>query len=133
MSGVEAAVIALKLFPVVLKAANALFPIVDGAKYWWSFEHEYKKLISRLRDESMFYQRNLRNLVEPLGIDMDDYGSLNHNPNLQLWYDPRIRAQLVASMERQEYELLVDRLKDMNVALENIRQLLTNVKDEVRI
>jgi hypothetical protein len=128
MSGVEIAVVALKVFPVLLKTANDFVPIFEGLKNWWSFEENFKNFISVIHTESISYQQNLQFLLSPLGLDLEENGSLHKQASSKLWHDPAIRAQLKRRIQDEHLDWFIGQLQIMNDTLQKLFKLLPDIR-----
>jgi len=133
MSGIEIAAIVLKTFPILLQGANALFPIFQGTRDWFTFEQTYHNFISDIRTESIFYKQSLRIFLTPLQLHLEENGSMHQNANAPLWYDPTIRNKIKLRIQEENFDWFLDQLRTIDRTLHDLYNLLPKQGEKVSV
>jgi hypothetical protein len=131
MSGVEIAAIVLKTFPTLLQGANALFPIFQGTKDWFTFEQTYRNFISDIRAESIFYKQSLRIFLTPLELHLEENGCMHQNASAPLWYDPAIRNKIRLRIQEENFDWFLDQFRTIDCTLHDLYNLLPQQGEKV--
>lgn len=120
MSGIEILAVVLKTLPVLLTTANAIYPIFNSLKHWWSFEQEYEAFIGDIESIMMFYGQHLLIFLQPLELDLEENTSMHENPDSRLWYDLTIRAKIRRRIPDKDYAYFMKQMRIMHDALEQL-------------
>lgn len=134
MSGIETAVAVVKLFPLLITAANAMYPLLKNMAFWWSYEKTYTAFIESIITEKLFYDQHLQILLQPLDLDLECGTPMHEDPDSELWYDPAVRAKLRRHIGEDNYLWFVRRVEIMSSTLQDLIKLLpTTPQGEVSL
>lgn len=87
MSGIEIAPVILRALPALFQAANAVLPLVQGGKDWWTFEIAYGRFIGDICTERITYEQNLKIFLGPLELHLEESTAWYRDANASLWHD----------------------------------------------
>jgi hypothetical protein len=124
MSGIEAAGIALGVFPILYEGAKKLRETFNDVGTWWRFENEFEDFVLAIEKEHIAFSQNLEILLAPLDIKESERQQLQNDPSSMLWYEPRIQSELKQRIQDRYYMFYMRQLQELKNAVEKLHKLL---------
>jgi hypothetical protein len=122
MSGFEIVGVVLGVLPLVIAALEHYEDSVRVIHRYYYYKKEIRRLVLIIRTE----QVELKNTCEQLLTDIvpvQQIEELLKDPRSTSWESPEVTRRLKARL-RDSYEVYMERLKQMNAALEELRSRL---------
>ena len=123
MSGVEAAGIALAVFPLLISALEHYRESAEVLGDWWKFKRKYTKCKRDIEYHQLTFTANLEELLLPLVADDEDMEVLISDPGGSRWGDPELEVRLRARLPNS-YEAYLDSVNE-------IKEIMTGLKKEL--
>ena len=128
MSGIEAAGLALGIFPIILTALENYRETAEVVKDWWKFKRKYVKCKRDVEYYQIAFESNLKQLLLPLVCDDDEIGILMSNPGGAGWQNEDLDAKLRERLPNA-YESYRDSINEINGVMRKLTQELGLDKD----
>ena len=113
MSGIEAAGLALAIFPIVLTALENYRETAEVIGDWWKFKRKYIKCKRDVEYYQIAFESNLKQLLLPLICDDDQIGILMSNPGGVGWFEEELDTKLRERLPNA-YEAYLDSVNEIN-------------------
>ena len=94
MSGVEAAGLALAVFPILLSALENYRETAEVVSDWWRFKRKWLRCKRDIEYHQIAFASNLEQLLLPLVCDDDQINSLMSDPGGAGWHQEALNAKL---------------------------------------
>lgn len=131
MSGIEIAPIILRILPALFQAANAVLPLVQGGKDWWTYEIAYKMFIGDIRTERITYEQNLKIFLGPLEMYLEESTAWYKSANAPLWHDSAMQDRIKRRIGFEEYDWFLDKLRCMDATVKSLHDMLPKQNGKV--
>jgi hypothetical protein len=131
MSGVEAAGIALAVFPLLISALEHYRESAEVLGDWWKFKRKYVKCKRDIEYHHITYTQNLQELLLPLIVDDDEVEDLVNDPGGAKWKDPSLEASLKDRLPNT-YEAYLDSMSEISTIMTDLRKELGLDNDQLQ-
>ena len=128
MSGIEAAGIALGVFPIILSALEKYRESAEVVGDWWKFKRKYVKCKRDVEYLQFCLSSNLEQLLLPLVCDDDQIEALMKDPGGAGWEEQELDSGLRERLPNA-YEAYLDSINEINHVLKKLKQELGLDKD----
>jgi len=131
MSGFEIAGVVLGAFPILLNVLECYQEGCEPLKEFWSFDRTFINFIDDLRHERMLYERTIKQLLEPLGMEEEERKALFISP--EEWGDDKLKDALAKRLGA-EHDRFLRHIVRMDEIMSSFRKLLKteDVSDHAR-
>ena len=128
MSGIEAAGLALAIFPIVLTALENYRETAEVIGDWWKFKRKYIKCKRDVEYYHIAFESNLKQLLLPLICDDDQIGILMSDPGGDGWFEEELESKLRERLPNA-YEAYLDSVNEITGVMRKLTQELGLDKD----
>lgn len=128
MSGIDAAGIALAVFPIALSALEHYRETAEVVGDWWKFKRKYVKCKRDVEYHQIAFASNLEQLLLPLVCDDDQISILMSDPGGPSWRNEELDMKLRERLPNA-YEAYFDSINEINSVVRKLTQELGLNKD----
>ena len=119
MSGVEAAGIALAVFPIIVNGISHFVASMEKIKYWRRYRIKLQGYAAAIETQSICYLDTLEGLFADIVESEEDLNVLMSNPGGPAWQSPNYDARLRQRLDRS-YNIY---LSTLNTMVENLSMI----------
>ena len=132
MSGIEVAGLVLGGFPILVSAIEAYRRGLKPLKIWRHYRKHIVRFSNDVEIQQLFFENNLRDLLEPIVVSLNQLEVLLDAPGGPGWKTPELDAQLKSRLSRF-YEPYMRTLTNMNDTLGQLQDHLGIVNGKVKV
>lgn len=122
VTGIEAAGLALGIFPLVLKGVEVYMDGLDTAKDLWHWRRQLRFIYRELQVEFALFESTCERLIEEVGTDGIEGGIMTMmSGDIDCWRESGFDCKLAKHMGDHIANVFIDQVIELNNCLEEIR------------